>query len=168
MDTETAETQETMTPAVPQREHEWLHRMLGEWTYEMDAPEGKEAEKSTGTETVRSLGGLWVLLEGKGRMPGGEEASTLMTLGYDPGRGAFVGSWIGSMMTWFWVYEGRLDGQVLSLESEGPDMKTPGKTRRYKDVIELVSDDHRTLTGNVLGEDGSWQPMMTVHYRRKT
>ena len=93
----------------------------------------------------------------------------LMTLGFDPAKGTFVGTWIGSMMTHLWVYaEGRLDagGRVLTLESEGPSMTGEGLAR-YRDVVEVVDDDHRTLTGNVLGEDGAWQPMMTVRYRRQ-
>jgi Protein of unknown function (DUF1579) len=71
--------------AKPQKEHEWLHKLVGDWTYETDAPPepGKPATKATGTESVRSLGGLWVLAEGRGVMPGGGPATTLMTLGYD-------------------------------------------------------------------------------------
>jgi hypothetical protein len=38
---------------------------------------------------------------------------------------------------------------------------------RYQDVIELKSDDHRTLTSHMQGEDGTWQPFMTAHYRRR-
>lgn len=43
---------------------------------------------------------------------------------------------------------------------------TPGSTARYRDVIELVSDDHRTLTSYVLGGDGQWHRFMTFDYRR--
>ena len=38
---------------------------------------------------------------------------------------------------------------------------------RYRDSIELRSDDHRMLTSIVLGEDGTWQQFMTAHYERK-
>ena len=168
METKEQETHE-FVPDVPQAQHEWLHRLLGDWTYEMAAPEGTNAaEKATGTESVRSLGGLWVILEGRGEMtPAGSVYSSQMSLGYDPKKERFVGFWIGSMMTHMWIYNGRLEGNVLSLESEGPDMSKPGGTRRYKDVVELVSDDHRTLTGNMMDDDGNWQPMMWVDYRRK-
>jgi hypothetical protein len=30
-----------------------------------------------------------------------------------------------------------------------------------------VSDDHRELSSQVLGEDGQWQRFMTAHYRRQ-
>ena len=155
----------------PQAEHRWLRQLVGEWTYEMEMPpgEGHPEGKVTGTETVRALGDLWVVLEGRGQMPGGDEAVMQMTLGYDPARKAVVGTWIASMMAYLWVYEGRLraDGRALELESDGPDMKGEGRLVRYMDVVEMVSPDHRTLTGHVRGEDGSWQPITTTHYHRK-
>ena len=163
--------QESMPKAEPQPEHEWLQGLLGEWTYEseLEGGPGHEGGKLTGTESGRSLGALWVLLEGGGEMPGGGEGRMLMTLGYDPQKATFVGTWIGSMMTHLWVYtEGSLDEarRVLTLESTGPSMSGAG-TARYRDVLEIVDRDHRTLTGNMLGDDGQWRPMMTVRYRRK-
>ena len=47
--------------------------------------------KSTGVDVVRSLGGLWIIAEGEGEMPGGGTAKTIMTLGYDPRLGATWG-----------------------------------------------------------------------------
>ena len=168
----TTETQEqAFTKAEPTAQHQWLQRLVGEWSYETEfGPPGEAGTKVVGTETVRSLGELWVLLEGVGEMPGGGEGRMLMTLGFDPQKGHFVGTWIGSMMTYLWVYgEGHLDAaqRVLALESEGPSMSGDGGTARYRDVIEVLDDDHRVLTGNVLGEDGRWQPMMSVRYTRR-
>jgi hypothetical protein len=153
----------------PQKEHQWLQKLVGEWTSEVEAAEpGKPAEMCKGTERVRSLGGLWIVAEGQGEMPGGGTATMLMTLGYDPQARRFVGTWVGSMMTHMWVYDGALDAaeRVLSLHAEGPDMSVEGKTAKYKDVIELVSDDHRVLTSHMLGDDGAWHQFMTAHYRR--
>ena len=157
--------------AEPQKEHEWLQKLVGEWTYEHEATmdPDKPAEVVRGTETVRSLGGLWTLGEGKGEWPGGGTATTLMTLGYDPQKKRFVGTFIGSMMTNLWVYEGELDTdeKVLTLNTEGPDFTNPGKMSKYQDVIEFMSDDHRVLTARALGEDGQWHQFMTAHYHRK-
>ncbi|HEY6554735.1 MAG TPA: DUF1579 family protein [Vicinamibacteria bacterium] len=47
-------------------------------------------------------------------------------------------------------------------------MSGDGTTARYRDAIEIVSDDHRIMTAAVQGEDGSWSQFMTAHYRRKT
>jgi hypothetical protein len=102
-------------------------------------------------------------------MPGGGPATTLITLGFDPQKKRYVGTWVGSMMTNLWVYEGELDntGRVLTLASEGPSMSGDGGTARYKDVIEFTSDDRRTLTGHVQGADGTWQTLMSATYTRK-
>ena len=42
----------------------------------------------------------------------------------------------------------------------------PGRTAKYKDVIEIKSADHRILTSFFLGDDGKWQEFMTAHYQR--
>jgi hypothetical protein len=91
-----------------------------------------------------------------------------MTLGYDPDKKRFVGTWVGSMMSFLWVYDGSLDpaGRTLTLNAEGPDFSTPGKTAKYQDIIEFVSDDHRVLRSQTLGDDGTWHPFMEAHYRR--
>jgi hypothetical protein len=157
--------------AEPQKEHHWLQKLVGEWTYETDCSMGPDQPPGefTGTESVRSLGGVWVLCEGQGEMPGGGAATTIMTLGYDPVKKRYVGTFIGSMMTNLWVYEGELDvaGKVLTLDTDGPSFTAEGKMAKYKDVIEFKSDDHRTLSSNCLGDDGKWHSFMTANYRRK-
>jgi hypothetical protein len=154
-----------------QKEHHWLQKLVGEWTYEaeMSMGPGKPPVKSTGTESVRSLGGVWILAEGQGEMPGGGPATTVMSLGYDPQKKRVVGTWIGSMMTHLWLYDGALDAaeKVLTLDSEGPDFVNEGKMGKYRDLIELKSDDHRVQTSQALGADGKWFEFMTAHYRRK-
>ena len=156
--------------AEPQKEHQWLQKLVGEWASEAEAvmEPGKPPAKFTGTESVRSIGGLWGVCAGRGEMPGGGTATTIMTLGYDPVRKRYVGTLIGSMMTHLWVYEGSLDltAKVLTLDTEGPHVSAEGKMTKYKDVIEFKSDDHRVLTSNMLGDDGKWLGFMTAHYRR--
>ena len=155
----------------PTPEHKWLQKLLGEWTFEAEADMGpdKPAEKSTGSESVRPLGDVWVIGEGRGDMPGGGEGVNIMTLGFDPQKGRFIGSWIGSMMHNMWVYDGELDatGTTLTLNTEGPGFEDQSKTAPYRDVIQFVSDNHRTLTSHVQGDDGTWTQFMTAHYRRK-
>lgn len=159
-----------MEKVEPQKEHHWLHRLVGEWTYEHECPPGPDQppQKFIGTESVRSLGGLWTLGEGRCEMPGGEMGTTLFTLGYDPAKMRFVGTFIGSMMTNLWIYEGELDaaGKVLTLDTEGPSFTDSGKMTKYKDVIEFVSDDHRKLSSHCLGDDGQWKNFMTADYYR--
>ena len=157
----------------PSNEHRWLQKLVGKWTSECEAQMDPDQPPMTfkGTETVRSAGGLWTVGEGDGEMPGGGRATTIMTLGYDPVKRRFVGTFIGSMMTHLWLYEGALDGagRVLTLDTEGPSCAgtpEPGKMSRYKDAIEFKSDDHRVLTSAMRGDDGEWRTFMTAHYRR--
>lgn len=157
--------------AEPQPEHQWLKKFVGDWVYEVEAQMelGKALEKCTGTESVRSLGGLWILAEGKGVMPGGGAAAMMLTLGYDPQMKRYVGTWVGSMMTHLWVYAGVLDadGKTLTLDTEGPDMSVEGRMAKYRDVYEFTDNYRRTLTSHVMGKDGTWQVMMKARYRRK-
>ena len=158
-----------MEKVEPRNEHRWLGKLVGDWSSDAQMSMEPAGGSSRGSETVRTLGDLWVLCEGTGEMPGGGIAKMLMTLGYDPAKQRFIGTWVGSMMTHMWIYEGSLDAtqRILTLESEGPSMSGDGTIGRYRDVIELLGDDHRTLTSHALGPDGQWQQFMTVHYRRR-
>lgn len=155
----------------PQQEHRWLQRLVGEWTVESEMSMGPDQPplSSTGRETVRSLGGLWTIGEGSGQVPGGSVNESVMTLGYDPQAKRFVGTFIASMMAYLWPYEGALDasGKVLTLDSVGPSFAGDGTMSRYRDIIEFVSDDHRTLVAQVQGPDGTWSQFLEAHYRRK-
>jgi hypothetical protein len=157
--------------AEPQKEHEWLHKLIGDWTSEMECSMGPDQPpmKSTGTESVRSLGGLWTIGEGAGDAPDGTPVKSIMTLGYDPQKQRFVGTFVASVMTHLWSYEGTLDasGKVLTLDTEGPSFTGDGSLAKYQDIIEFVSDDHRILRSRTPGPDGTWIEFMTAHYRRK-
>ena len=154
--------------ATPQEEHRWLDQLLGTWTVTSDMKMEDGAEPPPWVERVRSLNGLWVVAEGEGEMPGGGAMTTLMTLGYDPRRQCYIGTWVGSMMTHMWIYEGHLDptGTVLTLDCEGEDFESPGRMARYQDIISIKSPDHRLLTARMLAADGTWKQIMQAEYRR--
>jgi hypothetical protein len=154
--------------AQPQKEHEWLQQLVGNWTYEHDCDNGPGQPRSrlTGTQRVRSLGGLWIIAEGRGEMPGGGIAETILTLGYDPQKQRFVGTFVGSMMTNLWLYDGFLEGNKLTLPCEGPSFTDPKKLVMYRDVIELISRDEHTLNSYAQAPDGEWQHFMSATYRR--
>lgn len=170
----TTEATDTQQPPMhnhePGKEHQWLKKLLGEWTFEGEAMMGPDAppQKFKGTERVRSIADLWFLSEGEGEVPGGGPATTLATLGYDVQKKRYVGTFIGSMMTNLWVYDGGLDAseKVLTLDTEGPSLTGDGKIVKYQDVIEILSDDQRTLTSRVQGADGAWTQIMKMTYRR--
>ncbi len=162
---------EDLCNAKPVKEHKWLEKLLGEWTYEGEADMGpdKPKMKSSGSETIRSLGGLWIIAEGIGKMPDGEEGKTLMTLGYNPKTKRYPGTWIGSMMTHMWVYDGEMDKseKILTLNAEGPSFTDPQKSAKYQDIIEIVNDDERILRSQFQTETGEWVQFMSTTYKRK-
>jgi len=162
--------------AQPVKEHEWLQQLVGEWSFEGECSSGPDQPpmKSTGKETVRSLGGLWVIGEGESEIPGtGMTGQMIFTLGYDPQKGKYVATWIGSMMANLWVYDCTMDpgGKKLIMAAEGPSFGPDGSMgtgmAQYRDVIEILTPDHRTLSSFMLGPDGQWIPFMVAHYRRK-
>jgi Protein of unknown function (DUF1579) len=157
--------------ATLQKQHQWLDKLIGEWTYETECQMGSDQspDKSKGTEIVRSLGGLWVVGEGKGEMPDGQTGTTIITLGYDPQSDRYIGTFVCSMMPHLWLYNGSLDATetVLTLDTEGPNC-TQTALSKYQDIMTFVSDDHRILTSRILGEDGNWNQFMIGHYWRKS
>lgn len=157
--------------AKPEKQHDWLQKFIGQWTYESEASMGPDdpAEKIRGSETVRTIGGLWIVAEGTCEMPGGGgTGTTVLTLGYDPEKQAFVGTWLGSMMTNLWIYRGQLDaaGNVLTLDTEGPNFTVPGQTAKYQETIAWQSDDVRTFNSDTFTPAGERVPIMRAVYRR--
>ncbi len=156
----------------PRPEHHWLGQLVGTWAIEGQAmmTPGEEPAVFQGTETVRSLDGLWVIGEGHCTNPDGDEPMTsILTLGYDPRAERYAGTFVASMMSHLWLYRGLLDpdGKTLTLDTEGPDVSTGGQSSaRFQDIIEIEDADHRTLTSRMRGEDGQWRPVMAARYRR--
>ncbi|HMP77992.1 MAG TPA: DUF1579 domain-containing protein [Pirellulaceae bacterium] len=153
----------------PTTEHQWLGKLVGEWSFESECNmgPGQPPMKTSGRETVRSLGGLWTI--GEGTMGSEEsESRSIMTLGYDPVKQKFVGTFVASMLTHLWPYEGTLDasGRVLTLDSEGPSFATEGQYAKYQDSIEFVDNNHRILSSRMLMPNGQWMAFMEAHYYR--
>lgn len=157
----------------PAKEHVWLQQLVGEWETEFECvmEPGKPALKGKGTEKARSLGGFWVVAEGEATMDGMPGAmNSLLTLGYDPEKKKYTGTWVDSMTSHLWKYEGAVDstGKVLTFECEGPCPTKPGKLSKFRDVTEIKDKNHRVFTSSILGDDGQWTKMVTVNYRRKS
>ncbi len=150
-------------------EHAWLQQLVGEWRANARATMLADQAPITfeSTERVRSLGGLWVLAEGNASMDGGQFQS-VMTVGYDPAKQSFVGSWIDTTTPVLWSYRGSLDGarKTLTLEAEGPDFHDPAKRANYRDQIELIDADHKRMVSSVQNPDGSWTEFMRAEYVR--
>jgi hypothetical protein len=153
----------------PQAEHEWLQRLVGRWTFTSECIMGPDQPPMTsdGSAVVRSLGGMWILVEGRNGVPEGPEVESVITLGFDPKVRQYVGTFVASCMTLLWRYAGSLDESKrrLTLDTEGPRFGGEG-TAQYQDIIEIIDDDHWIMSSHLLGDDGQWHSFMTAHYRR--
>jgi Protein of unknown function (DUF1579) len=153
----------------PQKEHQWLQQLVGEWEadVEMFMEPGQPPVKSSATESVRAVGGFWIVAESHGNMMG-HPFTGLMTLGYDVETAQYVGTWVDSMNGYLWKYEGTRDptGKVLTLRAEGPCPMAPGELSQFKEVLELKSPDHKVFSSSIQGKDGKWTKVMTINYRR--
>ncbi|HEX2204786.1 MAG TPA: DUF1579 domain-containing protein [Longimicrobium sp.] len=154
----------------PQAEHRWLEKLAGEWTSEWEASpgEGQPPRTFRGTLSARVLGGVWLLAEGRNEEPDGSTSTTVMTLGYDPVKGRFVGTFVATMMPYLWVYDGALNaaGTALELDATGPSFSGDGSMQPYRDTVEIAGDDHWVLRSSQPGGDGAWEEFMSMHYHR--
>ena len=157
------------TPA-PKPEHAWLQKLVGEWDTdaEMVMAPNQPPVRCKGTETVRSLGGFWVVSEMRCDM-GGAPMTGVMTVGYDAAGKRYVGTWVCSMCDQMCKYEGAVDsaGKALTLHCDGPSPLDPAKRVKMKDVLELADADTRVLTSYLQGDDGKWVRFMTMTAKRK-
>ena len=90
-----------------------------------------------------------------------------MTLGFDPQKDRYLGTFVGSMMTHLWIYDGQLDGSGRRLvpDVEGPKFDGSGMAK-YQDIVEIVGRDHWILKSQMLGDDGQWHQFMEGHHHR--
>ncbi len=159
-------------PQLPQptKEHELLKKFVGEWESTAEAVAGPNMPAMTckGRTSARMLGGFWVVIEGQTDMMG-MKIDAVQTIGYDPEKKKYIGTWIDSMFNHKWDYSGTVDaaGKKLTLEAEGPNFMAEGKTAKFRDAFEFKSPDHIEATSSMLGEDGKWVQFMTGQIKRK-
>ncbi len=124
--------------------------------------------KSTMVTTMRKLGELWIVGEMVGETPGGTHATSIISLGFDPAKARFVGSFISSMMTHLWPYDGTLDEakKVLTLDSLGPGF-TGATDCQYQDIIEVFGPGHYQMRSQTLMESGEWYQFMVADFRKR-
>ncbi len=164
-----SENQEEMGGTKPVAEHAWLQKLVGDWNTVSEMSMGPgESMTTEGTESFRSLGGLWAFGEGKSKMPNGEEMEYKVALGYDVSFKEYRGCWFASASSHLWKYTGTLseDGKTMTLNCVGPHMQKDGETANYRDVIEVIDDNHRTMKSSGQDDEGNWNHFMTVTYTR--
>ena len=89
-------------------------------------------------------------------------------LGYDVSFKEYRGFFIASMSSHLWKYDCELsaDGKTMTMNCVGPNMFKDGETANYRDTIEIIDANHRTLTATGQDENGEWQVYMKTRYTR--
>lgn len=154
----------------PQKEHQWLAQLAGDWEAEIECQmgPGQPPMKSQATQSSKMLGDRWLVATSEGDAMG-EPMTSVLTIGYDPTKKSYVGTFYCSCGNELWTYAGKVseDGKKLELDTEGPNMMTPGKTSKYKESITIVDADNYLFTSEIEGEDGKFVEFMKANYTRR-
>jgi hypothetical protein len=154
----------------PQQEHQWLAQLAGDWEAEIECQmgPGQPPMKSQATQSSKMLGDRWLVATSEGEAMG-QPMTSVLTIGYDPAKKSYVGTFYCSCANELWTYTGKVseDGKKLVLDTEGPNMSTPGKTSKYKEAITIVDADNYLFTSEIEGEDGKFVEFMKAKYSRK-
>lgn len=154
----------------PVKEHEWLKNLAGDWESDCEycMEPGKPPVKTKATENARMLGGFWIISDGKSDILG-MPFSSQFTLGYDPEKKRYTGTWIDSMTNYVWKYDGVVDpaGKVLTLTTEGPSPTDPTKHTKFKEVIELTGRDTKSFSSSYL-DGAEWKTCAKMTSKRKS
>lgn len=146
-----------------QAPHAWLQRFVGSWTTTSESNAGPDQPpmECTGTMESKMLGKLWVTNRMEGTMAQGS-FQAVQTIGFDPKKKRFVGTWTDTMMPHLWVYEGQLDatGNKLILETDGPDYMGGNVTKSYRDSYQFSSEDRIVSMSEIKDDRGNWTVMM--------
>ena len=165
----TANADEPKFPT-PEKQHQWLSQFAGQWESESEATmgPGQPPMRCKGKMNARMLGGFWMVAEMKSEAMG-MDMTGLLTLGYDTKKQKYVGTWVDSMQSYMWHYEGTVDesGKKIILEAEGPNFMADNKLTKFRDTYEFKSPDQVAITSSMLGADGKWVTFMTGEARRK-
>ena len=101
-------------------------------------------------------------------MPNGAPMTYYSALGYDVSFKEYRGCWFASVSSHLWKQAGGLsaDGKILTLNCVGPNMTKDGETANYRFVIEIVDENHRTMTEYGQDDNGEWQEFIKSRYTR--
>lgn len=158
-----------MEPQPTGEQHQLLHALIGDWTFESKCkgPDGQEMPPSIGRAHGKAYGGLWVSVDMTSQ-DGEHSWVSQMNLGFDPTKQTFIGSFIASMMSHLWIYEGSYDPatRTISLDTQGPKFDGSPGLAPYRDHIRFIDDDTWQLRSEAPDDDGKWVQFMDAIYRR--
>jgi hypothetical protein len=152
----------------PQPEHELFKRFAGEWQFEKkSAPgDGSTPQKlGSGEMKAELLGGFFVVCRWSGDVYE-TDFNAVQTLGYDVDKEEYSGSWVDSIMSYRWQFNGSLEakGNELVIAASGPGPN--GGTTKFRERYQFNSADSITVVAQML-QDEKWVTFMTTQLTRK-
>jgi hypothetical protein len=163
--------QETPALLTPTREHQAMAREVGVWEGESSLWTAPDAEPVTskGVETVKMIGGFWLVSDYEGEMMGQPFRGRSQTT-YDPLKKKYVATWIDSMAPILYTMEGDYDvaTHTLTMMMAGVDPMT-AKPTQWKVVTRFESNDAKTfeMYQPVEGQEGKWWKSFETKYKRR-
>jgi len=166
METMCAVYQELATPGAP---HKLLAGMAGSWsvksTWWMD-PSGPPMESTGASEQKMILDGRFLQQDFSGEMMGGPFAGIGFT-GYDNHTGKYVSTWMDSMGTGIYYFEGSAgaDGKTITQSCSYDDpMRGP---LTWRSVTRIVDRNHLVFDMYTTDKSGREDKMGEMTYTRK-
>ncbi|MGD9692109.1 MAG: DUF1579 domain-containing protein [Phycisphaerales bacterium] len=166
-----AEMEAWMKAAAITENHERLNYFVGTWNTTVKSwMAGPDSEPMTSSGTSRCesiMGGRYIKDSFKGDFMG-EPFEGMGLTGYDNVQGHYVGTWIDSMGTGMMHSKGSYDAASKSytFHAAYPDPVNPGKMKKMKEIIKIVSDSEYTFTMFDIDEKGAEIKQMEITYKR--
>ncbi len=162
--------EQQMKYSTPTKAHDWLKNYVGKWDVEV------KSWMQAGGEPVLSkasmmgeliFGGRFVKCDFQGQMMD-TPFNGMQVIGYDLFQKKYVGFWIDSMSTAFYLTTGTLDmtGKVLTETGMWPNSMT-GVSEKMRIVTTQLSDGKFRFEMFMTGPDGKAFKSMELTYSRK-
>ena len=156
-------------PPGPTQEHEIFKHDVGTWdaTMKLFHAPGEEPTVSKATETGELVGGMWLVTRFEGQMMG-MPFTGIGQWGYDPAEKKYVGTWIDNMTPYMQTIRGDFDPatKTMTAVSESRDPMS-GEKIAYRQTTRRVDDDTRLFEMSMPGENGEYQKMLEIEYKRR-
>jgi hypothetical protein len=153
-------------PVPPSPEHARLKAMVGVWDakIEMETPDGKTA--TTGVETVKMLGEVWVVsdftYEFMGKPTHGHGST-----GYDPSKGKYVGNWIESGSPHISTMEGEYDEEKGAIVYIMKSKDQEGNDTVLKAIDKQIDATHKVFEMHAPVSEDEFVKIMTITYTKR-
>lgn len=165
-----AEMEAWMKAAALNENHERLNYFVGSWNVTvksyMGGPDAEPMTSSGSSRVEWLMEGRFITDSFKGDFMG-QPFQGMGITGYDNVQGHYVGLWVDNMGTGFMTSKGMWDEakKTYTFKAEYPNPMEPGKMKKLKEVIKIVSDSEYTFTMYDMSE-GEARKEMEITYKR--